>query len=807
MSFARPLAAALLALLLTTPLGGQEPQPPPEIPAPESPEPEAQEPPSREAETESSGEPVEASQADPGDAEADDAVADSEKGKKKEDKGCERGGERVRFELPLSEEQGGGTVIGCAIDFDYDVEGELAVMDGEVELRYQDVKVTAQRLEMNLASGDLTAEGGVIFDQGPRRLAGTRLLYNLDDELGSVDDVVGYVTNDYYFRGTRIVKVGADTYVVEDGIFTSCSAEVPPWSFRFKSLRLQVDGYARVRGATFRAKRAPLFYLPYVLWPVREDRVSGMLLPKPGYSSRRGASLGLAYYLAMGRSYDATFQVDLFAGGAPEESQGSGSYLGFGSEFRYRPTEGTGGRFEGYGIRDPERDEVRWRIDFDHESRDLPFGFRGVVHVQDASDFDFFRDFERRGDRNSIRQLYSRGFLSKNWGSHSINILADRRETFLSEVSAVDLRQLPEIEYRMRSTQLGDLPLYFQLRSSAHVLDVTRSERQSANYGRADLLPELTVPIRSVPWLAFSMTAGARFTWWGDSLYVDNEREEEGSESDFRGESLDRLSPTARAELVGPSLSRIFSTEGKRFGRFKHVIEPRFTYQFLDDYDDQERIPLFDEIDRLPGANVGRASLVNRLLAKPADEEQGGAREILSFVLFRDYSFSDERLQRSSDATQSTRVGPVGTLLRFNPTRTTDLRFEAQYDTLFGEIARTSLSGTFALGKPGRIGVLWSTRTDPESGEIRTHQVRLTGQLDLIPRKLSLATTANFDIERSMLQLQRHILSFRGSCYTLSAEVGDYRNGARRDREFRFLVTLKNVGTFLDITGGESESF
>ena len=48
------------------------------------------------------------------------------------------------------------------------------------------------------------------------------------------------------------------------------------------------SGYAKTRGVSFRAKNVPLVYLPYMLWPVKTSRVSGFLMPKPGFSTRRG---------------------------------------------------------------------------------------------------------------------------------------------------------------------------------------------------------------------------------------------------------------------------------------------------------------------------------------------------------------------------------------------------------------------------------------------------------------------------------------------------------------------------------------
>ena len=100
----------------------------------------------------------------------------------------------------------------------------------------------------------------------------------------------------------------------------------------------------------------------------------------------------------------------------------------------------------------------------------------------------------------------------------------------------------------------------------------------------------------------------------------------------------------------------------------------------------------------------------------------------------------------------------------------------------------------------------WSTRTQAENDVTRTNQVRLSTRFSLVPNRLSFFAEVNYDINESLAQLQRYLMNFNGSCYTLSLEAANYQHGVREDTEYRFLVTLKNVGTFLDINGGTSAS-
>jgi LPS-assembly protein len=723
----------------------------------------------------------------------------------------------IEFTVPFPEDQGGGTATGSAgaLDVVQNDTEERYVLDDGVEIRYQDLVVTARRAEVDARTKVVTAEGDVVLDQGPRRLAGDTLTFDLGTKTGTLTHASAYVSPGYIMQGEEISKVGEDVYTLTDGSFTSCEQEVPAWSFKLGRARVRVDGYAKVKNASMRVKKVPVFYLPYILWPVKEERTSGFLLPQPGYSSRRGPSLSLAYYQTLGRSYDTTVEVDLYG----EE------YFGLGNEFRYRPTDQTTGNLVAYVISDPEaeagEDDVRWKVDWQHRTRDLPFGLRGVVDFQDFSDFDFFREFERDFNQTSLRFLDSRGYVSGNWGPQSLNILVNQRETFITADRTVTLSKLPEIEYRLRPTKLGPTPLYLTVDSSLDYLSLDRNESYRGDYFRGNLFPQLTLPLRVAPWLNVSLSAGERFTYYGDSLRTDAELLELPAEERdrFRGETLTRAVPFAGAEVVGPSFSRIFEGSARRF---KHVIEPRFTYTFADAFDDQIRIPIFDEVDGLTSDHIGRVSLSNRILAKPVAREGeedapaggGSAREMLLFELSQAFSFDEDRpLQRGNvldviDGIETTRpvtrsAGPIVALLRYNPRETLSLKTQVNYNTLFSEIESTQVSGFVGRGV-NTLGLTWFTRTLPDVSETVGNQVRLTGSVGILPNRLRVQGQINYDLEQSLLQQQRYILDYTGSCYGLRFEVRDFTAGELRDTDFRLAVTLKNVGTFLDLTGGFS---
>jgi LPS-assembly protein len=699
------------------------------------------------------------------------------------------GPDRLDFQLKFTGQsgKGSGSAAGSAANLEYKRE-DYAVLSGEVQLKYQDLDLKADEVEIDLQTKSVIAMGHVVLDQGPRRLAGDSLTFNLDTKTGTIRHATGQVAPDYYFTGDEVDKTGDDTYTIKDGVFTSCTQPVPDWSFRVRQAEVQVEGYAHVRGASMRAKKLPVFYTPYLLWPVKSDRSSGLLVPNIGYSERRGTELGLAYFQTLGRSYDTTFHLDAYTSG----------FLGLGDEFRYAPTAGTKGNFIGYSIYDPETRSWRWKVELNHTTDDLPHGMRAVVQYQDYSDFNFFRDFERDFDRNTLRFIESRAFVTGNWGPHLVNFLLNSRETFINQQADDTLvqRRLPELKYSLRSTQLGKTPFYLEVDSSASYLDINRPGAYQGQYGRFDLFPQVTLPIKTFTWLNLSLTGGERLTYYGDTVAQD--------QKSFTGDALTRTFPFASAQIVGPSVSKIFNAKLGNLTKFKHIIEPRFTYTYQGDVSDRDAtaIALFDEIDTQAASNLARVALDNRLLGKP-DTENGVAREILLFEVARRYTFDSARpLQTSVDGLTTTNAGPLETLLRFNPTEKISLTAMATYGTLFQGIQSTGLTGSYGFGGGNSVAATWFTSALPEKSRSLSNQVRLSSVLNVPIWKLRFEGQVNYNFETQLLQYYQAALNFNSQCYGLRIELRDSKTGALGaldDREIRFSLSLKNVGTFLDL--------
>jgi LPS-assembly protein len=725
---------------------------------------------------------------------------------------------QIRFRVP---EKGGEVRLTTKnpVHYEKDVYWEGS---GEVRIEYQDVNITADRARYDFPTKTATLEGNVVIDQGPTRLSGSRGVFRVEDKTGRLENATADLAPTYHVVAESIEKIGEATYRIEKGIFTSCDLPRPEWSFYLSRADVTLDDYARMKNVSFRAGPVPVLYTPYLVWPTKQDRASGFLVPGAGYNSRRGGYLGLSYYWVTGRATDSTTQLDLYSRGA----------IGVGEEFRWTPTPESAGIVQGYAIRDPDatvcvpieeepgggdacttvdgragvfatREKTRWKARLDHVSDDLPFGFRGVLSVREYSDEQFLRDFERAFALSSSRQTLSRGFLTKNFGNDSVNLRAERSETFFG--TKVVQERLPSLEYSRRTSRIGRSPFFLAFESSLSNLYVNRGpDLPRGEYGRADVHSTVSIPWKTVPWLAVTARGGGRVTGYSDST--------DEARTTFTGDPLTRGYGEAGVSLVGPSFSRIYEGAIGRFGRFKHVIEPRADYEYVSAVGGPLRIPVFDEVDTALGRNQVRYAIVNRLLARPAETKAGGATEIASLEIAQTHAFRLPQLASQSPTSFESftaKTGPIEGALRVTPGNLFSVDGRVAYDLHVERITAVSFA-TSVNWKTNYVNATWfGSRPAPPPGSTvsaRTDQIRVAAGVDL-SKFLRVDTQLNYDAQENRLLEDRSLLTFNGSCYSLFLEVRQLRLPPDTRRDYRFVVNLKDVGQLLDVNGSLDRIF
>jgi lipopolysaccharide assembly outer membrane protein LptD (OstA) len=547
-----------------------------------------------------------------------------------------------------------------------------------VDIKYGDVRLQADFVRYVPSTKEASASGNVVLDHGSARITAESLTYNLETDTGTFYKARGYAEPSYYFEAARIEKISGDELVLHDATFTACTQPIPYWSFKVGRGLLRLDDYAYLRNLSFKIGRVPVFFTPYLVWPIKTDRASGLLFPEFGFSRRGGTVVSNALYWAMRGNMDATFYLDYL----------SLAGYGTGLEYRYVPNDTGRGRLVGYYIRDQiakeERragDDVpvdRWVINYAH-NQDLLSGWRLVTNANFLSDFDYYLDFERDLRLSTNPQALSNLFLTRNWGFYSLNLRGERREQLVNvqvppgvgdpfsltkEETIVRWIQ-PEMEVRGRRQRLGNSPFFLTLESSANNF---RTGQEGGDYGRFDAFPVFSSQLSPVPWFDLDASVGYRNTYYSKTLTADlgcDNRPNTGDfgegnglvdgETDvnangvfeaaedlgcdgvagpgdpeemngirdqertvFSDESLNRGAFQAGLTLIGPKFSRVFDRPESGFSpQFRHTFEPQIRYAYRAAGSEPGSVFRFDEIDVTGGDfNTVTYALVTRLFAK-----------------------------------------------------------------------------------------------------------------------------------------------------------------------------------------------
>jgi hypothetical protein len=406
---------------------------------------------------------------------------------------------------------------------------ELILKD-YVDIRCGDLRLQADLVRYTPSTHQAHAEGNVVLDQAKSRITAESLDYNLESQTGAFINARGYAEPSILFEAAKIEQISPRELVLHDATFTACTQPTPYWSFKIGKGLLRLDDYAYLHDLEFKVGRATVFYSPYLVWPIKSDRASGLLFPEFGFSQRSGTIISEAWYWAMHRSMDATFYFDYM----------SKAGYGSGLEYRYVPSQTGRGRFTGYYIRDQVAKEEnkpgvpvdRWVIDASHQ-QELSPEWRLTAIANFVSDFDYYLDFERDIRLSSNPQAISKVYLTRNWGFYSLNMWSERREQLVQEVippaaygastitvvdGTITRWILPEVEFRSRRQKLGPAPLFLNLEASFDNFDKGEPD---TTYQRLDAYPVVSSQVSPVPWLDIDASTGLRGTYYTKSQRID----------------------------------------------------------------------------------------------------------------------------------------------------------------------------------------------------------------------------------------------------------------------------------------------
>jgi hypothetical protein len=355
-------------------------------------------------------------------------------------------------------------------------------------------------------------------------------------------------------------------------------------------------------------------------------------------------------------------------------------------------------------------------------------------------------------------------------------------------------------------------PVYFSMESSAsHLVTNGLVNGPSANYYRGDIFPTLSLQLRTPAWFSVKPQLSVRGTYYSSSLDPDT-LTLPGSQQRTVDEALNRYYGQGQVEVVGPTVSRVFSRNLGGFTRFKHVIEPRFRYIYTTSVNDQNRVIRFDTVDS-PFLPIVRDSveysLTQRLIGKGTGDN-ASPRDVMSFTLRQTVSLSKPFTNATggslpgSTFTQGAgqKFTPLSATLHVNPYQAITLDATSTFGNVSHQLDQLSVSGN--LGGTGRLadkylGFSWfAAFRQPQQTTGESSQIRVNSGSSFWNNRLRADVQLSLDAEKGELLEQRYLLGGSGSCYGLAVEYRRYIvfDPIRRlQTGIGLAVTLKNVGT------------
>lgn len=626
-----------------------------------------------------------------------------------------------------------------------------------------------------------TVRAGETFtlEQGRGRVSGESLTYRLDTHQGEAKHA-RFESDDgerrFQGSGETVRVEGENRYRLENARFNTCNPGDESWYIRASSIEADYERNVGVaRNAALVLGGVPVFYIPWIDFPLNGNRKSGFLVPTLSIGSD-GGKVSLPYYFNLAPNYDATLTPTLYT------RRG----LQVAGQLRYLQPDYRGQLDLAVLPNDRlSRHDTRAQADWVHQHQ-FSNTLSGAVDFHQVSDDDYYRDFYKRNDIATNVNLNRQA-----WLNHQTRLGGGRLDSYLTVQKYQTLANadgyedapyalLPRLSTQWsRSLPYADVSVYGQFSRFSH------GQKQQGSR------------------LVFSPAIRAEFNRpWGylrpkfqlHATYYDLD-----SSGGKPARSLSRVLPILSVD-GGLTFERQAGWRGRQYVQ---TLEPRLFYAYIPTKE-QEDLPLFDTAensftysqlfranrfsghDRINAANFLTTAVQTRLYDAGNGEERlrAGIGQRLYFNR-DDVGLEGRRARRDSGRSD---------VLAFADGRLTDsiwVNGDVHYNTTLNVADKYNLGLRYSP-EPGKtVSVRYQYRRD---GEIYDNVYGKVRQADVafqwpVSRNLYLVGRHSYSFsERKPVE---HLLGMEYvsscGCWSFSAVGQHYVNGVNSSKNAVFL--------------------
>lgn len=451
-------------------------------------------------------------------------------------------------------------------------EGSRYTLTGAVTFQRGEEYLSTDEALYDSTAETVQAQGSVVYRQADSVLHGTAARLDLRSTRGTWWDATFNLAAQHA-RGAaeKVERTGPGLTTLKRTTYTTCNPGDDTWQLSASTLNLNENkGFGSAYNVIVRVHGLPIFYLPYITFPISEQRKSGFLTPTLGNSTSSGIEISVPWYWNIAPQMDVTF--------TPRYLSRRGWLLG--GEARYLIGSGIGAGYgslsEQYLPHDQLLNTSRHFINYEHWGRMHDLWDTNIVWNY-VSDKEYFRDLG--GDLSSAVISYLERRWDVNFHRGAWRGLARMQSYQIVDDSIAPTerpyQRLPQLRLQTQSTDFSTGPVY---RFEA---ELTRFEQTARINGtRLDMQPELSWPAQAA---------------WGYAVprvklrHTQYTLDDASSSVPLTQTSLDRTLPTFIFD------TGLFVERDVQFGTKPgvHTLEPRLMYTYTP-YRNQDELPVFD---------------------------------------------------------------------------------------------------------------------------------------------------------------------------------------------------------------------
>ncbi len=458
-----------------------------------------------------------------------------------------------------------------------------AVLNGRVKVRQDARSVTSDSVDYDDSTGRVVVKGAVDFEDPKLRVHSVTGSYDIDGAANF--DQANFQLMDRNGRGfAKDIDVLPDGKVELASVrYTTCPVGNEDWMLQASAINIDTkvqEGVAR--NVIMRFKDVPIFYTPYISFPIGDERKSGLLFPSFGHSGSNGFELEVPYYFNLAPNYDLTLTPGLLSARGVQLAE----------QFRYL-TSSSHGQIEGTFLpNDSQVHSDRSYFRFT-DITDFRTGMRFDTDIASVSDSSYFEDFAVGSDQTSVTFLERRAdilYYDDSWRIRGqlqnfqvIDITVPDTERPYSRVPRIEANAL----WPVAGTQ-------FELALDSEAVNFLREVGTTGV--RLNVAPELRWSSRG-PGYFFEPAVGYDFTQY-----------------DLKNAGIGAPStPTRALPYARLDAGLVFERDAGSKGQRTQTLEPRVVYSYVP-YRNQDSLPVFDS--GLPDLNLTELFRTNRYVGE-----------------------------------------------------------------------------------------------------------------------------------------------------------------------------------------------